>query len=146
MTAASTVSIPLPTTDFLALADFLRKNGSDRDPVEAVAIAVDYWMENAAWKAADLMPETVPDADDRGYMWKEAWLPSGTIARMKYGPEFFYAKVEGDFLVYEGQKVSPNQFAYKVAGNSERSAWRDLWIKRPNDSDYVPAESLKKKA
>ncbi|PZQ14302.1 MAG: hypothetical protein DI565_12850 [Ancylobacter novellus] len=144
MIACSTVSVPLPTATFLELAAFLKQAGSDRDPVAAVAEAVDYWIENASWKTETLLPETVVDDGSRGYTWKSVFLPSGTLVRMKYGSDFHYAKVEGDYLVHEGERVSPNQFALRVAGGA-RDAWRDLWIKRPGDEDYVPADDLRKK-
>jgi hypothetical protein len=45
-------------------------------------------------------------------------------------------------LMYEGERVSPNQFATKVTGTS-RDAWRDLWIKRPTDDDFRVADDLR---
>lgn len=135
----STISVPIPSQTFLDLADFLRGNGSDRDPVEVIETAVDYWMDNAAWK-----PEIVtPDRIRSGYSWKSVFLPSGTNLRIRYNSDYHYAKVEGDRLIYERDQVSPNQFARKVAG-CQRDAWRDLWIKRPADKDYVVANELRK--
>ena len=63
--------------------------------------------------------------------------------RIKYAGEFHYTTVEGDYPIYKSQRVSPNQFAYKVAG-SARDAWRDVWIKRPHDKDYQLADDLRK--
>ncbi len=141
----SYISIPFPTESFLQLAAFLREHGSTKDPVVAIRNAVDYWIDNASWKKEDLMPETIISSGSRGYMWKNVFLVQGTLLRMKKkGGAFEYAKVESDFPVYKGESLSPNQFAFKVAGNT-RDAWRDVWVKRPMDQDYVPANSLRKR-
>jgi len=140
----SYISIPFPTESFLQLAAFLREQGSSRDPVVVIEDAVEYWIDNASWKKEDLMRETIVGPDSRGYMWKNVFLVQGTLLRMKKkGGAFEYAKVEGDCLVYKGESLSPNQFAFKVAGNA-RDAWRDVWVKRPMDQDYVPANFLRK--
>ncbi|MBK6594337.1 MAG: hypothetical protein IPG23_17470 [Burkholderiales bacterium] len=44
------ISVPIETDQFLGLVDFLRSNGDARDPVIAIADAIDYWIENASWK------------------------------------------------------------------------------------------------
>ena len=142
MSVTSTVNPPVSTATFLKLADFLKEHGSDRDPVQAIEDAIDYWMENASWKKADLMPETVVSAGARGYSWKSLFLPSGTMVRIRYEGAYTYAKVVDDYLVYKGERVSPNQFARQVTGTA-RDAWRDLWIKRPADADFRVADDLR---
>jgi hypothetical protein len=122
--------------------DVLRKNGSMSDPVKVIPLAIDYWLDNAAWKAEDLIPGIPLSGADRGYMWKHLFLPHGTTVRMKYQGRFHYAKVEGDDLVFDGKAISPSEFANRITGTS-RNAWRDLWIKRPNDADYYLAETLR---
>src|SRR4051812_39234212 len=84
------ISVPMPTAQFLDLVDFLREKDDERDPVEVVALAVQYWMDNAGWK-----PELIsrPATDSRGYSWKSVFLPSGTDIRMRYKGEYHYAKV-----------------------------------------------------
>ena|SRR5438876_2762903 len=142
MPLTSTMNPPIATAKILKLAAFLKEHGSDRDPVEVIETAIDYWMENAAWKKSDLMPETTVHDEARGYTWKSLFLPAGTMVRIKYEGSFTYAKVEGDYLVYRGERVSPNQFAMKVTGTA-RDAWRDLWIRRPTDADYRIADDLR---
>lgn len=141
----SSISVPFPTEKFLQLSAFLKEQGSTRDPVIAIQNAVEYWLDNASWKKEDLLPETLVADSARGYRWKRLSLPNGTILRMKYAGSFHYAKVEGDALVFKGESVSPNQFALTVSGTA-RDAWRDLWIKRPDDQDYHCADDLRKKA
>jgi hypothetical protein len=136
----SAISIPISTSTFVDLVDFLREKNSARDPIEVIESAIDYWMMNAEWKDEILSP---PMGAATGYSWKSVFLPSGSALRIKYKAQYHYAKVEGDKLMYQGESVSPNQFASKVA-DCARDAWRDVWIKRPSDKDYVVAKSLRK--
>jgi hypothetical protein len=140
----STINVPITTKQFLRVVDLIRSKGSMYDPVEAIDLAIEYWIENAEWKADDLIPGIPRPGKDRGYMWKHLFLPHGTTVRMKYQGQFHYAKVTGDDLVFDGQPISPSEFANRVTGTS-RNAWRDLWIKRPFDQDYYLAETLRSK-
>ena len=47
-------------------------------------------------------------------------------------------------MIYEGEKVSPSEFANKVA-NTNRNAWRDLEIKRPIDKVWREANAVRSK-
>ena len=136
------ISIPLPTRLFLDLAEFLESKGDTRDPVLAVSDAVDYWMQNADWK-----PELLRQAPttNLGYQWKSLFLPAGTEVRMQYKSLWHYAKVEGDRLVYDGEAITPGRLANTVAGSS-RNAWRDLWIKRPGDTEWLLADDCRGEA
>jgi hypothetical protein len=132
------ISVPISTSTFINLVDFLRMKKSSRDPLEVIEAAIDYWMDNADWKEEIL----APTSHATGYSWKSVFLPSGTALRIRYNSEYHYAEVEGDKLTFGGESVSPNQFALKVAGCA-RDAWRDLWVKRPSDADFVVANSLR---
>lgn len=134
------ISVPISTSTFIGLIDFLREKNSSRDPLEVIESAVDYWMDNAVWKDEILFPVSLAT----GFSWKAVFLPSGTALRIRYNSEYHYAKVEGDKLMYDGASVSPNQFAMQVAGCA-RDAWRDVWVKRPGDSDFVVANFLRSK-
>jgi len=138
----SYISIPIPTSVFMDLTDFLREEGSNRDPVGVVRTAIDYWIDNASWKKEDLLPETADD--HHGYTWKEVFLPDGTAMRMKYKGDLYYAEVVGDQMTYEGKVVSPSEFANMVA-NSNRNAWRDLEVKRPIDKVWREANAVRTK-
>lgn len=131
------ISVPIDTALFLDLSQCLKDAGDPRDPVEMVSTAIEYWMDNASWK-----PELFSTVSDLGYQWKALFLPTGTQIRMKYDGEYKYARVEGDQIIYEGSPISPGSLANKIAGNS-RNAWRDLWIKRPNDSEWALADDLR---
>lgn len=133
----TSISIPIPTEDFLDLVEFLRQSGDQRDPVHVIWAAIDYWMDNANWK-----PELLAKSRLLGYQWKSLFLPDGTEVRMQYKGSYSYARVEGDRLMYDGKQISPGSLAKTVAGGS-RNAWRDLWIKRPSDTDWALAVDLR---
>ncbi len=133
------ISIPIDTELFLGLVDFLRSNGDARDPVAAISNAIDYWMDNASWK-----PELLTKSASRGYQWKNLFLPDRTEVRMQYKGVYSYAKVEEDELVYNGHPISPGNLANTITSSS-RNAWRDLWIKRPSDTDWCLADDLRSK-
>jgi hypothetical protein len=132
------ISIPVSTVLFLELAEFLRSKDDPRDPVDVVATAIDYWMANADWK-----PELLVESDTRGYQWKNVFLSDGTQIRMQYQGSYSYAKVEGDELIYQGKPISPGSLAKTIAGGYNRNAWRDLWIKRPEDKEWILADELR---
>ncbi len=137
----SCISIPIQTDQFLELANFLQSNKDPRDPVEMVSTAIQYWLDNANWK-----PELLEEVSStvRGYQWKNLFLPQGTQIRMQYKGTYFYARVEDDQIVYRGKPISPGSLANTVAGTS-RSAWRDLWIKRPQDKEWKLADECRSK-
>lgn len=133
------ISIPLPTRQFLDLVEFLKSQGDARDPVLAVADAIDYWMDNASWKP-ELM--RLAPTSNLGYQWKSLFLPDTTEVRMQYKGDWHYAKVEGDKLMYEGEAITPGRLANTITQTS-RNAWRDLWIKRPADVEWRLADDCR---
>ena len=132
------VAVPIPTDLFLQLSDFLRSKNDSRNPVSAVSDAIDYWLQNADWK-----PELISESSTRGYQWKNLFLPEGTEIRMPYKGTFHYAKVEGDEIIYKGKSISPGSLANTITASS-RNAWRDLWIKRPDDKEWVLADDCRR--
>lgn len=133
----SQLSVPIPTSQFIELVEFLRSNGDSSDPVQAVSKAIDYWMDNASWK-----PELLSVSSARGYQWKTLFMPEGTEIRMQYKGAYSYARVEGDDIIFKGKPISPAAMANTVAGGS-RNAWRDLWIKRPADFEWRLADDCR---
>lgn len=131
------ISIPIETEQLLCLLDFLRSNGDARDPVIAIADAIDYWIENASWK-----PELLTKSVSLGYQWKSLFLPDRSEIRMAYKGAYAYARVESDKIVYNGKSISPSIFANTIASSS-RNAWLDLWVKRPGDADWCLADELR---
>lgn len=131
------IAVPIATKTFLELAEFLKQNGDSRDPVEVLPLAIDYWMTNADWK-----PELLRTSSGLGYQWKSLFLPDGTELRMQYKGRYHYAKVEGDQLLYQGQPTTPGSLTNTISGTS-RNAWRDLWVKMPDDAGWTLADELR---
>ena len=134
------IGIQIATSQFLDLADFLRENGDPRDPVEMVGVAIDYWIENASWKQADLLQK--PTTASRGYIWKHLFLPHGTELRMTYKGSIYRAHIHEDQFIYAGQPSSPGSMVNTLSGTS-RNAWRDLWNTRPNHDERISAIQCK---
>lgn len=132
------ISVPVDTEQFLGLVDFLRSNGDPRDPVLVIWEAITYWVDNASWK-----PELLSVSANCGYQWKSLFLPEGTQVRMQYKGATYYAKVEGDDLVYNGSPISPSSLANTIT-QSSRNAWRDLWLLRPLDTEWQLADDCRK--
>ncbi len=137
----SNISVPIPTEQFLELANFLQSNNDPRDPVEMVSSAVQYWLDNARWKP-ELLAEV--SSDIRGYQWKNLFLPQGTQIRMQYKGAYSYARVEDDEIIYRGKPISPARLANTIGGTN-RNAWQDLWIKRPEDKEWRLAADCRAK-
>lgn len=133
----ATVSVELSTTALAALLAHSERSGSTLPLSDAIAAAVDFWLENQ-----NRAPE---DQESRasGYQWKSQFLPEGTLLRSWSYGEHRYACVEGDRLMYEGRSVSPNQFARSFA-RSTRNAWTDLSVRRPGEKTFQLASALRK--
>lgn len=150
----SVVNVPISTATFLKLAGFLKDSGSDRDPAFAVEDAVEYWLENARWKTADLLPETVHERPRADYIWRAkdkatrsplppVVLPHGTVLQLSTSDGIKQATVDDGRLLFEGAQIrSPNAFAEAAAGHA-RDAWRDVYVRRPTDRHYILADDLR---
>ncbi len=141
MNTKSFISIPIETSQFLNLAEFLHEEKSEYDPVEAIEFAIDYWVQNASWKE-ELLEPARPRQADKGYHWKNVFMPNGTLLSMKYTGETYYAAVQGNQIIFDGKEVSPSEFTRLVTGTS-RNAWRDIYIKRPNDQEWILSDKLR---
>ena len=82
----------------------------------------------------------------RGYQWQALFLPNGTRVRMSYRGGVEYAEVRHDRLLFDGESVSPSQFASRVADGTNRNAWRDLHIQFPGEASWKLADGLRRAA
>ena len=80
-----------------------------------------------------------------GYHWTPLFLPNGTIIRMEYKRQISQASVKNNKIEYNGQNYSPSELARVVASGTNRNAWRDLLIKRPDDTDWCLADELRRR-
>lgn len=133
-----TMSVQVPTHTLLDLIEQAGLNGESQDPSAIVLAAVEFWLAAQQKRAP-----AAAAAATHGYQWKSLFLPEGTLIRcISYG-DTHHASVEGDAIVHQGRKLSPNQFAALHAG-SVRNAWNDLYIRRPGDKFYKPASLLRR--
>ena len=82
----------------------------------------------------------------RGYQWGTVFLPNGTKIRMSYGGQNFHAEVRHGGLLFEDERMSPSQFARRVANNTNRNAWRDLYIQFPGRASWELADVLRQRS
>ena len=82
----------------------------------------------------------------RGYQWTTLFLPNGTRVSMNYKGRTYHAVVRYEQIWFDqdGKSYTPSELARVIANNTSRNAWRDLMIKRPNDSGWTLADELRK--
>ncbi|MGO4467847.1 hypothetical protein [Pseudoduganella sp. RAF53_2] len=123
----------VPYATYSRLLKFLHASDSPLCASEAVTRAVQLWINSRQRVVA---PVT-------GYQWKCLFLPSGTRLRVHCMGQVSYGEVIGDELVFRGRAVSPRQMVTAAAGEA-RNAWRDLWVRRPQDCDWTQADKLRR--
>ena len=132
-----TMSVQVPTHTLLDMIEQAGLNGESQDPSAIVLAAVEFWL------AAQQKRAPAAAAAVQGYQWKSLFLPEGTLIRcVSYG-DTHHASVEGDAIVHQGRKLSPNQLA-ALHADSVRNAWNDLYIRRPGDKFYKIARQLRR--
>ncbi|MET0855798.1 MAG: hypothetical protein ABWY27_03525 [Telluria sp.] len=99
---------------------------------------------NAKTKAKTRAHANANSAPD-GYQWKELFLPDGTELRMCSNNAVHRARVAGAGIFYQARQVSPRQFTLAVAGDG-RNAWRDLSLRLPGETQFLPAGLLRRRA
>jgi hypothetical protein len=80
----------------------------------------------------------------KGYNWSGVFLPNGTKLRVTYMGKDHFADVRHQQIFYADQAWTPSQFASKIANNTSRNAWRDIWVRKPDCSDWVFADHLRR--
>lgn len=147
--SCSEISVPVPTKLFLELAAFLKIKGSDRDPVDAVSAAIEYWLTNSGWGGETtpvpaVVSEAAPDIKQlSGYWWKKVFIPSGSRARTTYKGRTYFSDVTAEGLLFDGKAWSPSGLMWEITGGA-RNAWRDLELKFPNSDKWVLADQLRR--
>jgi hypothetical protein len=81
----------------------------------------------------------------RGYRWKDVFLPEGTELCFTHKGRTYGAVVTGGRILHEGEPVTPSRFINAVAGPG-RNAWIGLWVRRPADAVWVLADDLRRAA
>jgi hypothetical protein len=87
---------------------------------------------------------------EEGYRWKTVFLPSGTLLSFHHTPKdggqkrrSEIAKVVDNKLMYNDQETTPSDFINQFF-KYPKNAWRSIWVKRPYDTGWTPAEQIRK--
>lgn len=151
------VFIPLPTELYNEFV--LRKGDATTDVSGFVEFIVSDYLERTkddecwgeqylAGRDADRLLDEIPDGygePTKGYQWLTVFLPNGTKLKMAYKGQDYYAEVAHEKIMYGGEAFSPSGLANRIAAGTRRNAWRDFWIKRPRDKEWVLADDLRRK-
>lgn len=122
----------IPPVVYQELQDYLRQSGNPLTPAEAIHNAIKLWI---ARQRADVEPE-------RGYQWKQLFLPDQTRVRVIFDGKSYLACVQGDELVYQGAAISPHQMVRQIVGDG-RNAWREIWVRLPQQRAWKNADQLR---
>lgn len=144
----SEISVPVPTKLFLELSALLRAKGSDRDPVDAVSAAIEYWMSDYGWAGESTASTSSSGLTNEiekldGYWWKTVFIPNGSRARTTYKGRTYFADVTPDGLLFGNKTTSPSGLMWEITGGA-RNAWRDIEFKFPNSDKWVLADQLRR--
>ncbi len=121
------------------IEDFLESTRGDPD------IWSSEYIEKLAVKEDDEFFEKYGEPS-RGYQWQQIFLPNGTQIRMTYRGEASYGEIRHSKLFLGNDSMSPSEFAGRVANNTSRNAWRDIYVKFPGDGSWRFADNLRAKA
>lgn len=80
----------------------------------------------------------------RGYQWQNVFLPNGTEVRMTYRGTATHAEVRHERLCLGEDSMTPSEFAKRVANNTNRNAWRDIYVKFPGTGAWKFADDLRR--
>lgn len=142
--------VPLPSSAYIALADTIRIVGSENSIEEEFAHAV-------YDRIARLMGEDEPKVESNNDSLKSSSSSSFTwryknvrIAfdehdkfKMYYKGEPYHFEVVNGKLRYQDKDYDEPGAVVKAITGTNRSAWRDVWVKRAGDKDWLLADKLR---
>jgi hypothetical protein len=113
--------------------------------LEQAAAVRDVSIETLAIEAIEhaLRDANLKEQGKYGYRWKDIFLPDGTLLSFDYKGTKHLATVVKSKILHEGKPVSPSEFVNSIS-DAVRNAWRDIWIRRPSDTDWLPAYELRR--
>lgn len=98
------------------------------------------------WEQEDADAISRRQKETRPLIWKGVSVPHGSEVRMHYAGQDHFAAVKNGRIVDDSGEYSPSEWASKVADNTSRNAWRDLWFKEPLGRSWAPAQLLREQA
>jgi hypothetical protein len=75
---------------------------------------------------------------NRGYQWKQLFLPHGTELRTIYGGRSIYARVEDEQIISADGPTTPSRLA-NSQGCGTRNAWKTIWLRLPGSTRWQRA-------
>ena len=149
--------LAVPISSHLVAELILRKGTTHVDVSswieQVVADYLDRTEDDAGWTEHyyELKEEERAEAEElrvlgspnRGFQWKNLFLPNGSRVRMSYKGKDYYARVEHESLLADGQHLSPSGFVSRVTHGIPRNAWQSLWVRRPHDPEWYLAQQLR---
>lgn len=82
----------------------------------------------------------------KGYYWSLLFLPNGTNLKMEYKGRNYFAVIKNSNIFYEEKYYSPSEWARKIANNTSRNAWRDIYIQLNGEKEWTLADVLRHRA
>ena len=151
------VLVPVPSAVFAGIVNFVARctDGDDPNGVIADCLAMFLEEQEELTGEVNLLPRYDKEtrnqqafrlqfgSPDRGYQWQSVFLPNGTKIRMSYKGIEAHAQIRFGRVSFEEETLSPSQFASRIAGDTNRNAWRDLYIQLPGADDWILADTLR---
>lgn len=139
------------------IAEIILRSGGRNDPVGMIENIIESFLERTlgdpdVWSDEHAEEVANNQQDDtvirygnfgKGYQWQNVFLPNSTALKFEYKSKEHFAEVRHQQIYYDGAPCSPSQFVRRVANNTSRNAWNDIWIKRPSDKDWIFANQLR---
>jgi hypothetical protein len=90
--------------------------------------------------------ESTTGRTSEGLQWDAVFLPAGTEIRTKYRGEYKIGIVreEGSIVRNGTAYSSPSKFASAMRGGTSNNAWMILSVKRPTDTAWMLANTLRR--
>ena len=134
----------------------LRTRKSD-DVTHFIEHAIESFLDNNVDNASLWSEEYLNELDERkadgfsqkygnpnaGYIWNWVVLPNGSRLKMTYKDKDHFAEVRFGKIMFENKEFSPSEWASKVANNTSRNAWRDIYVQTPEKNDWKLAEVMR---
>lgn len=148
------VYVPL---DVELYAELVRRSG-EADVSSYIDHSVQSFLERSAGDGNVWSAEYVERFDDeeeqafrekygdpkQGLQWDALLLLNGTQVRMTYGGRHSHGEIRhGELYFGDDRMRSPSAFACRVANNTSRNAWRDLYLKFPGEGSWQLADGLR---
>lgn len=84
-------------------------------------------------------------AEREGLQWESVHLPHGTRLRTKYFGDVHEASIEDGRIVWDNtQYGSVSRLASAMRGETSNNAWKVMEVKRAGDSQWIPADRLRR--